>query len=102
MCNIVSEFSQWGVLRADVRIKRRASWVWLCIKPESIVVSAGCMISSEDVIWVGDPETGRCLIRVEETPGLLGIDRKVVFQEVIGFNGIFNEESVTFDVVSNI
>ena len=102
MRHIVSEFSQWGVFRANVRIKRRTSWVWLCVEPESIVVSAGCMISSKDVVWVSDPETGRRLIRVEETPGLLGIDCKVVLQVVVGLNGIFNEESVTLDVIGYI
>ena len=65
MSNIVCEFTERRVLRANVRIKRRASGVRLGVEPVAVVVSTCSMVSSEDVVWMCDPEASRSLIRVK-------------------------------------
>jgi len=68
MRHVVSEFTKRIVLRADVRIERGASRVRLCVEPVTIVVGASSMITSENIIWVSNPETGGCLIGVQQAP----------------------------------
>jgi hypothetical protein len=64
MGNVIGEFTKRRVLWANVRVKRWSCWVWLGIEPVPVVVGTSGMITSEDVIWVSDPEAGGCLIRV--------------------------------------
>lgn len=64
VCDIVYEFPKRRVLRADVRIIGGSLRVWLCVEPEPVSVRTCCMVPSEDVIRVRDPETCRCLVSV--------------------------------------
>jgi hypothetical protein len=68
MGNVIGEFTEWGVLGANIRVERGPSRVGLGIEPETIVVCSRSVISSEDVIWVSDPEACWGLIRVQQTP----------------------------------
>lgn len=63
--NVVGKLAKRGVLRADVGIEGGTSWVRLGIKPETVVVRASSMITSEDIIRVSDPERCWSLIRVQ-------------------------------------
>jgi len=59
---IISEFSKRRVLWANVRVEGGPCWVRLGIEPVTIVVRARCMIASENVVWIGDPEACRSLV----------------------------------------
>jgi len=102
MCHVVSEFTKRIVLRADVRIERGASRVRLCIEPVTIVVGASSMITSENIIWVSNPETGRGLIGIQKAPRLLSPNGQVSFKIVLCFSSIFNEEIVTLNIESYV
>jgi len=56
------------------------------------------MIASENIIWVSDPETSWCLIRVQETPRLSSPDRQIFLKIIFSFSCIFYKEIVAFDV----
>jgi len=60
------------------------------------------VISSEDIVWVGDPEACWGLIRVQQTPRFLGQDGKIVLKVILGLSGIFNEESMALNVERNV
>jgi hypothetical protein len=68
MGNVIGEFTKRRVLWANVRVKRWSCRVRLGIEPVPVVVGAGGMVTSEDVIWVSNPETGGCLIGVQQAP----------------------------------
>ena len=60
------------------------------------------MIVDEDVVWVSDPETSGGLVRVQETPRLLGKDCQVTIKVVLCLNCIFNEEGMAHCVISYV
>lgn len=60
------------------------------------------MVVDEIVVWVGDPEAGWRLICVQERPTSLGLHDQVSFDVVLLFNGVLDEDDVTFDIVSNV
>ena len=65
--HVVTELTKFGVLRAYVGVKGRSCRGSLEIKPESVIQRAGTMVSSEDVVWVSDPEACRRLVSVKKT-----------------------------------
>ncbi len=102
MGDVVGEFSQGTELWANVRVIRWSSGVSLGIEPIAVVVSPCSMVISEDIGRMSNPEACRSLVRVEETPRLLGQDGEVVLKVVVCFNRVFNEESVPHCVVGNV
>jgi len=68
MCNIVTELSKRVVFWALIRIERWTSWIGLGIEPVTIIIRTCSMVTSENVVWVSDPETSWGLIRVQKTP----------------------------------
>jgi len=100
--NIVSEFTELLVLRADIGIEGWSNGSDLEIIPVGVSVRATGVVSSDDVVWVGDPDGGRGLIGVKERPGATDIEDQVILNEVLALNGIFNEDSVTHSVIGNV
>jgi hypothetical protein len=68
MSNVIGEFTKRRVLWANVRVKRRSCRVGLGIEPVPIVVRTSGMIASKNIIWVSNPETGGCLIGIQQAP----------------------------------
>ena len=102
MGNIVSELTKLRILRADVWIKRGPSRVSLSIEPETVEGCSRSMISSENVVWICNPETGWSLVCVQKRPRLLSQDSQIFLEIVFGFDCILDEEGVTHRFVSNI
>ena len=102
MGDIVCELSQWAVLRANVWVIWGSSWVNFGVEPIPVVIWTSCMIVDEDVVWVSDPETSGGLVRVQETPRLLGKDCQVTIKVVLCLNCIFNEEGMAHCVISYV
>jgi len=102
MSGIISELSNSIIFWANVLVSRRAHSMSLKIIPEAISIRTSGVVSNKNVVWMGDPEAGWCLICVKKTPRSLGLDNKVVLNVIIGLNGILDEYSVALDFVSNI
>jgi hypothetical protein len=64
--DIITEFTDFGVFRANVRIVRRSHSSKLGIIPVSITVRTSSMVVSELVIGMSDPERSRSLVSVDE------------------------------------
>jgi len=60
------------------------------------------MVIDEDVVWMSDPEASWGLISIQKTPGSLSLNDQIVFDVVVSLNGIFNEDGVTFNFISNV
>ena len=60
------------------------------------------MITANDVVRVRDPDAGRGLIGVEETPGAPHVNNEIVFDQVLSLSGIFNEDCVAHGVVGDV
>lgn len=65
--SVVSEFSEFGSLWANVRVKVSAHAGFLHIKPVTVGIGTSYSIIDENVIGIGDPPSTRSLISVEET-----------------------------------
>jgi len=76
--------------------------VILEIVPETISIRTGSVVVNEGVIRMGNPETSWRLIGVQETHGSDGLDDQVTGDDVLGLGSIFDENVVTFGVVSYI
>jgi len=100
--NIVAEFTHLSVLRADVRVIRRPHGGELSIIPISVSIRAGSMVVSELVIRMRDPERSWRLICVDQRERSLSLDDQVAVNKTFGLSSIFNEDSVSQGVVSNI
>src|SRR4051812_35294705 len=72
------------------------------IEPETVSIRSGSMVSSPDVVRIGDPETCWGLISIEKRGRGHGVDNKVVFDDIVSFNTIFDEDSMSHNPVSNI
>jgi len=72
------------------------------IEPETVSFGTSTNVVSPDIVGVGDPETSGGLIGVQERFRGSGVDDEVVFDDVVGFNTIFNEDSVSLNPVSNV
>ena len=60
------------------------------------------MVSNEMIIWIGDPKTSWCLISVEPTPRSLGSHYKILFNNVVSLDSIFNEDVMTLNIVNKV
>ena len=102
MCHVVDELSQFCVLWADIHIKGRSDGRCLSVKPVAVSVRACSMVTSENVVWIGDPEACGCLISIEETPGTTNINHQIIFNQVLRLSCILNKDRVAHGVVDNI
>lgn len=60
------------------------------------------MVFNKVIVWVGDPETGGCLIRVKQRPTSLCHHDQVALNEVLLLNCIFDKDDMTLDIEGNI
>lgn len=100
--SVVDVLTDFVILWADIVVGRRAHSMSLKIIPESISVRSSSVVSNEYVIWMSDPEACGSLICVQKTPRSNGLDDQIFFNVVVSLNGIFNEDSVALDLVSNV
>lgn len=63
--NIVLEFSQLGVDRANVFVSTRTHSVLLVIKPESVSIRSSSVVTLENIVGMSNPETTRGLISIQ-------------------------------------
>jgi hypothetical protein len=63
--DIVLEFSQLGVDRANVFVSTRTHSVLLVIKPESISIRSSSVVTLENIVRMSNPETTRGLISIQ-------------------------------------
>ena len=60
------------------------------------------MISDVDIIWITDPESGWELIGHQHSESLDGRNTEIIFENILGFDSIFQEICMTPDVVGDI
>ena len=102
MSPIVSELSKLVLFWANVGIVGRSNGGDLGIIPVGITIRSSSMVVSDDVIGCSDPHGSWGLISVEQTPRTANIDDQVVFDQILGLDGILDEDGVTHSVVSNV
>ena len=66
--HVVSELTQFGIYRTDIRVERWADRGFLQVKPITVSIRACRVVAYKDVIWVRDPEASWGLIGVQKTP----------------------------------
>lgn len=60
------------------------------------------MVANKDVVRVRDPETSRSLVGIQQTPRPSRAHNKVVLDDVLGLDCVFNEDVVTHSIVNNV
>lgn len=102
MSGIVLEDSQWNVSGTDVWIKGGSIGMFVHSVPESKVGSASSCIVLDGIVRVGDPETSRGDVIVQQAR--TGSDKcgQIVLEEVASFNAIFQEKGTSHDIVDDI
>jgi len=60
------------------------------------------VVANKDIIWISDPEASRGLIGVEQTPRAANVKYQVVFDIVLGLDGVFDENCVAHSTVGYI
>jgi hypothetical protein len=99
---IISEFTQLDTDGANGSGSGRSFGMRSQIEPETVSVRTSTMVSSPDVVGVGNPETSGGLISVEKGLRRHGVHDQIVFDQIVGFNTVLNENGVTLHSVSNI
>jgi len=74
----------------------------LKIIPETISIRTSGMIVNENITWMSDPEASRSLIGIQKTHRSHSLHDEVIFDVVVGFNSILNEDGMTLNFISNI
>jgi len=100
--HIVVKLTELLVLRAHIGIKGWTNGSRLQIVPVGVAVRAASVVAPNNVVGVGDPDRCRGLISVEKRPGATHIEDQIVFDQVLAFDSIFNEDGVTHGVVGNV
>jgi len=100
--NIIAEFTNLRILRANVRIIRRSHSSDLSIIPESITIRSSSMVVAELVIRMSNPERSGGLISVNERPRAFGLHNQVTVNKTLSFSSIFNKDGVTHGVISKV
>jgi hypothetical protein len=60
------------------------------------------MIFNEGIVRLGDPEPCWSLISVQTTPTSLDFHHEILIKIILLLDGVFNENVVTFDFISNV
>lgn len=74
----------------------------LQVEPVAVSIRTSSVIVSEDVIWVSDPERSRCLVSVKETVRGSRVYDQVSIDQIFSLCSVFNEDSVSHDVVGHV
>ena len=53
------------------------------------------MVANEVVVWMLDPERSRSLVRDQQAPRPSGVNDKVVLDQVVSLDSIFNENAMS-------
>jgi hypothetical protein len=99
---VVSEFTNFFILGANVSVSMRTNGMNLEIIPIGISVRSTDSVLNEGVVRGSDPETSWGLISVQSRPRSLDLDDTVSNQLILLLNGILNEDVVTLDRVTNV
>jgi len=70
--------------------------------PVAVSIRASCVVASEVVVRIGDPETSWSLISVEQTPGSHRLHDKVVMNLVVSLDSVLDENVVALDSVNDV
>lgn len=100
--HVITEFSNFGIFRANVGVVRRSHGSKLSIVPVPIAIRTSSMIVSELVIGMSDPERSWSLIGVDKGEGGFSLHDQISVNEALGLSSIFNEDSVSHGVESHI
>lgn len=60
------------------------------------------MITYEDVVRISNPITSRSLISIQKTPGCFSAYCQVIFENILSFNSIFDEEGMAQCLINYI
>lgn len=99
---VITELADSLVLGTNVGVCMRTDGVSLQVIPVGVPIGTTDTILNEGIVRRSDPETSRRLISVETTPAPLDLNDAVAVQVVLLLNGIFDEDVVALDFVSNI
>ena len=99
---VVPELTEFLVERADGGSIGPVERVFRHVEPEAVCIGTGGVVSHEDVVWVADPERSRGLVCVKQAPRAPRAHHEVLLDDVLGFNGVLQENSVAHNVVNNV
>lgn len=102
MCNIIGKFSKLGIFWTYSSSERGSHGIRLSIEPIAITIRTSCMIASENIVWVCNPETSRCLICYQQTEGSFSLYSEIALNEILCFNSILNKECMSHSVIGYI
>ena len=69
------------------------------IVPEAVVRATSAYITSQIIVWVGNPEARRSHVSVQERVTRLSLDDKITLNAVLGLDTVLEEDGMTFRVV---
>lgn len=76
--------------------------MFLDFEPETVEVTTCSTVVHDFVERIGNPERSSSDIGLEHRPDLLGTNHEILFDNVVGFNTVFQEDIVSSAVVTNV
>ena len=89
-------------LCADRFGERRTVGVSVEAVPKAEMRASGDMVVADGVVRVGDPESGRCDVIVEQTGAGLDEHDQVILQHVSGLDSVLQKDGAAHDVIDHV